>query len=770
MVRKTVVCLLAVLFLLSTGCMAGSGGGKMIIDNGKAIGHIVISPTATKAEVFAAEELQIYLKKITQVEVPIDKTDTLDSRPAIIVGAHSASADIIEKLKGDDHDAFAVVSDGRRLHVVGNCGTATSYAAWRWLESLGVRWLIPGAHGESIPKLSSVTLQPIEKYESPSLKYRGPSYWMPEKKGFTAEASADEHGHEAWSIATLRHRINHNRGVDKADWFTNIGPGHSYFVFLPTEKYYDCHPEWYSLKDGIRQGKGAENQKYPWHGWQLCMTNKAAAKEFAKNMLPAIKLKLDEGIPIERMRMLVAPNDGSVMCECPNCSKLVDSDGSSTSMVTYFANMVAAEIRKKYPAARIVFYAYSNHTRPGDHVKPGPGVYPELVFWTANISVGANHAHSMFSEKNDKFRRYFAEYAEVSDGLSAHEYYGHYNWFTPWPKLTQIAADIPIMAKEPKFYGMYSENHLHWGTQWPNFYLQSMLMWDASLDAEKVLDDFYKHAFGPAAPDIAAYFDILQKQMDSIPYICGLYTEIPKLLTPEVIANCNKHIRAAKKKMAAMDEDMWWRTNLVIEAWKASAKFAKAESLFVSPKDPKNDRSKILAIAAEVNEFAKTDLGRWAFQYVTFKRGFNHLTKPLDIPLDSLDAGKHEYNDSFNYGGAIKFWADLKGLQKGTWGYTAPAGKTSSIELPIKTAPGKTFKSAAIKWNISSFENGSAALIASTPGKGEITLANNIEALSKEITLPDELLDTSQITFRLVLDNPEKDALVIGLKLTVEVE
>lgn len=163
------------------------------------------------------------------------------------------------------------------------------------------------------------------------------------------------------------------------------------------------------------------------------------------------------------MRVFVSPNDGRADCECENCKKLYDPDGTRSSLVLHFTNLVAEEASRTYPDISIVYYVYDNYGTIPTHVRPHPNVSPEIVFWTLGSGTAANHAHPMMSDINHRYRDTFNWFADNSASLSVHTYYGHYNWFGPWPKLTQIENDIKTMSKRPNLNGMYSEIHRHWG-------------------------------------------------------------------------------------------------------------------------------------------------------------------------------------------------------------------------------------------------------------------------------------------------------------------
>jgi hypothetical protein len=54
---------------------------------------------------------------------------------------------------------------------------------------------------------------------------------------------------------------------------------HSFYKYLPPEKYFDEHPDWYSEIDGKRKHERA----------QLCLTNEEMTRELIKNVLETLR-------------------------------------------------------------------------------------------------------------------------------------------------------------------------------------------------------------------------------------------------------------------------------------------------------------------------------------------------------------------------------------------------------------------------------------------------------------------------------------------------
>lgn len=705
--------------ILTAICMMGEiAGAAALVEGGRAEGRIVVPDEANPGERFAAEQIQQYVQKMSGAKLEIVKAPEAGNGPAILIGNQPENRKVIEQLNQahpDTMEAFAVVGKGDRLSVAGRSEDSTIWAAWQWLESQGVVWVMPGEHGTYVPRKEKIEIAEDSDIEAPGMFKRGGGYSLPVEdapEGFNAQ----EDGITAGRLFALRMRFNENVAFDYKDMFTTPGSGHSYDHYLPASVYSREHPEWFNLIDGRRMSGE--------RGTQVCFTNEQAAAQFARNVEAEIKPLLDRGLAIGRIWVAVSPNDWRAMCECDNCRKLIDKDGSATSLVTHFCNLVTADIRKVYPEAITSFYAYDNYGTPPDHVRPGPGVYPEIVFWTSANSFAANSAHPMFSKANHKYRDGFAAWEKISQAVTAHTYYGHYAWITPWPMVTQMAQDIPRMAAREKFRGMYSELHLHWGTQGLNLWLYPKLMWNPKLDVKKAVRAYCQAAYGPAATPMLAYYQTVQEAMDRQGYICGYTVEIPHVLTPEVVEKVNGLVSRAESMLDSMDPDTRWRTELVCRSWRISARFAEAARLYVNGSG-RSDRDRILALCDEVEKFARSPMGKWAFEQRIVLQSISSVAGSLKSDPSALAAGRQTFNDEFNYGGGIKFFAAIRGFQIGMWGYSLPVNGSGQIELPLKAAAGNRITSAKVSWNIVNPERFSGSLsVVSSKGEDRVLTAD----------------------------------------------
>lgn len=731
-----------------------------LVKDGRARAVIVVASQAHDVERFAAQQFQHYLRKISGAELTIIADDDLPEGPAVVIGAHPAAERVRSQLDARHsgrREALAVVIESDRLFLLGRCHTATVYAVWDYLESLGVRWLLPTERGEYVPHTATILAPTQNRFDTPHFRYRGPSYGTSLSYGAPEEAVTPVfRDHSVSRLFGYRHRLNDGGALDEADGWPNIGSGHSYDNFLNPDRYFNQHPEWFAMIDGQRRVG------------QVCFTNAGAAAEFARNLLADVERTVSrDGMPIPHMRISVSPNDGVAKCECDNCRPLIDADGSASSLATLFANRVADHVRRVHPDAKIVFYAYSNHSTFPDHVKPGPGVHPELVFWTASNSFAANHAHPMFSDANAKFREQWRQWSNHSEALSAYQYYGHFDWFTPWPQITQMAHDIPILAQDPKCYGMYAEMHLHFGTQALNFYVYPKLLWNPQLDVRTTIEDYCRYAYGPAAEPFLKYYDLLQAQMDGQGYINGSIAEVPQVLTPSVVEQCNALMDQAEQHLSAMDAAMRWRTELTIAAWRASAWTAEAVHLFRSGGD-RAAAQRIVDLLARVDAFAHTEMGRWAFETRMLTPMLDSLRRPFQGPLDALPEGTHAWSDHFGFGGGIKFLGRVEGFQPGIWGYSLPTNGHGVFELPVAAAEGAKLSAMTVRMQLAGPRPASGRLIAVDADGQQHLIANTLEAMSAGATVPTAVLARGPVRLRVEATNHHHDLQIIFIGMSLD--
>ncbi len=769
----------ATLALPLSACSADAENA-VLVSSGKAVGRIVTSANPSKAEVFVAEELQTYIKKITGAKLPIEKTDTLTPSQVatIIVGNHPLAKEVTAELTKRyprKTDAIAVVAKGKLLFLTGKTRIAIAYAAWDWLEKdLGVRWFFPTEKGEYIPHCKDLSIKPVERYEAPRVDIRNAHTWGAPGQTGPKFYGKKEHGYKAGNLHNLRRRMNGRvAGVGKQydwgnlrDWQkTSIGHGHSYGLMMSVSKWGKKHPLWFNKIKG---------KQPPSREWQPNWTNREVAKKFASILASLAKKRLAAGLSEEEILFWASPRDTRAWCECEDCQKLVDEDGSATSMVFNLANMVAEELHKTHPRARVYCLAYYNYGKAPTKIKLASGVIPVISHWPNNQQLGYDHSKPGFSDENAKYREHWKKWSQMADGVMPHAYYCHYI-FPIFPQTTQIATDFPIMGRDPKYCGVRGEFRGNYGTQGLTMYLLAKLIWNPNIDVEKTVVDYCDKAFGPASKDMQRYYSILQDRMDKVKMvISGGAWQIPRLLTPEVVRQCNAVMKDVESCLSLdkMDENTRWRTTLAIKGWKISAAICEATYLRFSTKQPgPKDRQRILSLCDEAQAIVDSDWGTFAFDIRVPNRGISVAKGALNIPLNSLPPGENVFNDRLSFNGVTKCFGKIKGFGQSGYGAILSAGQTGVIELPVGAAEGHKIVSMALKMTSSKSKDLKIKLlIKSKSGKKQVAVSGEELLAGKFGNIAKGMLNCQKVILSMEFADTRSSLRLISVNLKVKVE
>ena len=131
------------------------------------------------------------------------------------------------------------------------------------------------------------------------------------------------------------------------------------------------------------------------------------------------------------------------------------------------------------------------------------------------------------------------------------------SWGMPDVAMTQAGEDFRFAA-DTHCLGLYFDLFwLHWATQGPHYYALAHLAWNPHADVAAVMDDYYQRGFGPAAADVKAYWQLLERtRMEFVAEEPSRHRafDLPKKYTPELFAQAQSHLDAAAAKLAGADE------------------------------------------------------------------------------------------------------------------------------------------------------------------------------------------------------------------------
>ncbi len=387
--------------------------------NGKSLCYIRLKLQTNTILKFAADELHKYIGKMTNASITISQ----HTKNLILIEL------TIDKTLSDEangrYDSAVIDVSPQCIRIAGENGRSVLFGVYSLLEEFGCLWTYPFEEHQVIPKRKSLQLKVGKRRISHRLKIRAvdlepmirrqheviPQFidWLAKNhfNAFSTHPGKYGHGEDLWTTDIVRWEdvadvvvpALKKRGIML---FQNV---HTLHHFMPPEKYFKKHPEWYSLQKIIpprAKSKEEKLAKYliryfedPTEGkhhyelpdstktrphWldengdmripaQLCYSNKKAVNEYAKNV---IKYLTDHCEEVDVIGLW--PRDGGNFCQCKKCR-------NNPYAIFYAIRDVANRIHKKFPNLLVEHIAYGGpavYTPPPEDL---PGDDKMIVFF-----------------------------------------------------------------------------------------------------------------------------------------------------------------------------------------------------------------------------------------------------------------------------------------------------------------------------------------------------------------------------------------------------
>ena len=290
--------------------------------------HVVVDKNATAVEHYAAEQLREFLYKgELNTDTMAQKEGTVYIGDTKYLRKHFAT--YVDSLRDD---GYLICGDGRNLCLYGAGEKGTLYAVYAWLEKIGYRLYTPSSM--AIPDIYGLKVPVCHEVSNPAFAYREVSYYYPNHSRLYAD----------W------HHL-HTQADRNREWGMFV---HTFQRLLPPGRYFNDHPEWFSLNNGRRS-----------HDGQLCLSNPEVLEMVCERLSDTI-----ESAP-QKQIWSVSPNDNYNACECDNCKRMDSVYGGQSGTLLWFVNRVA----QRFPDKTIATLAYQ-YTRkaPTSDIRPEDNV------------------------------------------------------------------------------------------------------------------------------------------------------------------------------------------------------------------------------------------------------------------------------------------------------------------------------------------------------------------------------------------------------------
>ena len=445
--------------------------------------HAPEAPASVKT---AAADLQQDIAVSTGAKLEVV---TEPREPMICLGANDAAAKAGLSVEGMPLEGYRIATRGTSLYILGpdtpddaltpggGTSAGTRNGVYAFLERfVGVRWLIPGEHGDYVPRTASLTVPDTDLTDAP--------FFLNRRVPYTQES---------------RPEVRQWWARQKLGWSLYLQHSHNWTAIPASE--FDAHPDWFAERGGVRVP--------PTGRYKLCITNAGLVRAFAE-----VAVRYFDEHPTASCFSL-SPADSAGWCECAQCRTLYETDPngnlSITPAVLTFYNAVAKLVAEKHPDRLLAGYVYSSYVFPPQKpIRLEPNVF---LVWAPSFDYGFTLYRP---ERQRQWEDLATQWTQVTQNIAYYDLPNcvHNDLGAPNPPGLKILEFLYPRLKQSKMKGVYVYGNPAWGHSGPMNYLLARLAWDPDADVEGLFDEFCEKAYEAGAPEMKRFFRLLDDETE----------------------------------------------------------------------------------------------------------------------------------------------------------------------------------------------------------------------------------------------------------------
>lgn len=521
-----------ILYLLTLSLYAG----PPIVEDGRPNAEIIISANAVRAVELAAGDLQAYVASMSGATLPI-RTVHGNANVRLYVGRSQYTDELGIDGTHLRHGAFRMVSGPDYLVLIGSdrpyqpppfsardrndreraqkewqAATGDPWglpygrlykgyneeldiwekdergsfnAVVHFLRGLGVRWYMPHELGEIVPTRSTIELPAVDETVEPDFPVRWPHQYQRIFAGrWTTPKEALWHWRMGW-----------NQAPDVIGW--GFG-AHGLNNVTADESTKATHPEYYALYGGERATEFR-------HGGKPCLSSPGlfdATLRYCRDMFDIMDAPMVSVMPADAVTSL---------CQCSLCAgKDTPQRGWQGLLSDYvwdFVNRVATELYKTHPDRKVTCATYGTYRLPPQKIDQ----------FSPNVVIRLNQHRNTFHDsvaraERDAFLTSWLDRLPV--GVRNIIATGPVRPEDPYPAFFPHGIAWNVTSLKGVALGEVmevtrgrEEGVAHMAALHLNLYMMSRLWWDADLDAEALLEEYYTLFYGPAAEEMKRFIE-----------------------------------------------------------------------------------------------------------------------------------------------------------------------------------------------------------------------------------------------------------------------
>ncbi|MFV0504757.1 MAG: DUF4838 domain-containing protein [Lachnospirales bacterium] len=498
---------------------------------------IILPKKPSPVEEFSAKELQKYIKKITNISLPIGTTIDSTKSTKIIIGNPKSNKIMTEYISEENFvneipgpEGIFIKSFNNSLVLAGSIGGAlerdrgTLYAVYEFLErycncSFVAYGDVNSNIGEYIPKLKNIEIDNISyKKEKSDLPYRGTVVQfdafevnsLPHHKltPLLIDWFGKNRINRVMLMLTSYEHIKKSKLYDefkKRGISMTVGHHDSGMFFLPphgndffSKKYYETNPEYYRKEvDGTRFDPPSK-----WHGQLIFdMRNSKCIEEIATNIIDWINVN-----PYVDIINFWPNDDVSPCCSCELCRNY-----SKNENYVWMTNEIAKLIALIHPNVQIDLLVYQDIWTAPENMELSKNLLIDIATWGPNMirKFGCNDGSGLIGSPTEKNALKWARY---TNNLVYYDYYmtnfGSNQVYCPMSDEIVKIYEHFVETKYAKGTATQMEPYNIWNYLF-NFYVHGRKSYDISLTFDALISNFVK-IFGNASRHIKEYIEYIE--------------------------------------------------------------------------------------------------------------------------------------------------------------------------------------------------------------------------------------------------------------------
>lgn len=445
-----------IIVVLLASCNSEVDGELIIAENGKSNYEIVFKGNATKSQYQSAEVLSSYIKKISGAEVDlVDESSQSANKKKIYLGKIKETNLEIEQI--------SIQEENGNIYLSGESDAAIRNVVYVFLEKyFECKWYAPEV--AVIPTQSNLTIISPDYDYTPKITTRT----VHSRLFYENTSFADQHKvtYEAFPKYAQGARV------------------HTFHRFLPEEKFYKEHPEYFALR-----GK----KRLP---TQLCLTNEKVL-DIVKDSVSALFKRNPESTIVS-----VSQDDNQQHCQCENCSKIDAEEGSPAGTMIRFVNKVA----EAFPEKTISTLAYQ-YTRKPCKTRPVENVLITLCSIECDRS-------APIAENCTDFAEDLIGWGKLTENIRIWDYTTQFtNFLAPFPNLRTLKPNIELFAANNAkwIFEQHSNNPSELFEL--RSYVTAKLLWNPDASFEELVTEFTNGYYEEAGPFVKEYIDLIHEKL-----------------------------------------------------------------------------------------------------------------------------------------------------------------------------------------------------------------------------------------------------------------